>query len=80
MVTQSGKCAQTLENLVNDNSPINLYVTGMRDDENTHPNYSNLLEALNSGFRLAYNSINSTVNIFLNPEVEHAILLRDLKF
>lgn len=41
-------------------------------------NQTNLLKTIKQAFKVTQSFVNSTVNIYLNPDVEHFILIDDI--
>lgn len=61
-------------------TPIILTVTGNRNLSENQANgeYRNISKALVDAFNLTTNLTNATVNIYLNPDVDHYILFDDV--
>lgn len=56
----------------------NYYVTGNRNVTEVSPNFSDLMSAVYATFKTANNLKNKTYNIYVNPDIDHYILLKDV--
>ena len=68
----SGEC---VPKLLGDNLTFDMTVTGNREGSGTnlYPTFVSMPQALRAAFELTYNMSKPTVNIFLDPEVEHFV-------